>query len=137
MAYIDHTDIPGLNSVFGGKHIHVELNPPVLDEEIFSTGRIHCSGQAIGLIVASTADQARAAAAAVIVTYANEQPPVLNIEDALSNGRTSKKTGNASRNPETAKKGQSKRIEGVYRTFGTTNNPCYTYLLYLLFAFKL
>lgn len=84
VAFINHENIPGLNSVFGGKKIHSEAN--TLDEEIFSSGHIYCSGQAIGLMVADTIEQARAAAKAVIVTYANEEVPILTIEDAMNNG---------------------------------------------------
>ncbi len=51
--------------------------------EIFSSGKIHCSGAPIAAVVAETPESARAAAAAVRVTYKNERAPVLTIRDAL------------------------------------------------------
>lgn len=71
--FVDQNDIDGLNSVDGVSEV----------EPLFSTGRIEYAGQAIGLIIADTFEHAREAAQAVIITYANEQPPVLSIKDAI------------------------------------------------------
>ena len=87
--------------------MHLEEDPPVLDEEIFSSGKIYCSGQAIGLLVADTLEHARAAAKAVKVDYANAQPPILTIEDALA-GR--KKKGSKTAFAATAMTPQKGRV---------------------------
>lgn len=52
-------------------------------DEVFSSGKIHYAGQAIGLIVAETQDLALRAAKLVKVTYKNHKPPVLTLRDAI------------------------------------------------------
>ena len=73
VEYVDYTDVPGLNVTSGSAEG---------TEPIFSEGAVGYAGQALGLVLADTAGHARNAAAAVSVTYANEQPPLLTIRDA-------------------------------------------------------
>ena len=57
-AYIDHNDIPGVNSAI------VDCILPVPDpnlEQIFTSGRVFYAGQAIGLILASSFELAHKA----------------------------------------------------------------------------
>lgn len=75
VAYLDHRDIPGKNDAL--------LNDPSSYEQIFSTGRIFYAGQAIGLILAESADAALQAAQLVRITYKNRQRPILSIKEAL------------------------------------------------------
>ncbi len=51
--------------------------------EIFSSGKIHCSGQPVGLVVAETHELALRAADKVRIGYKNERKPVLTIREAL------------------------------------------------------
>ena len=78
MDFITHTDVPGVNTTSG--------DPGSTQEPIFSTGWIGYAGQSLGLILAETVEQAREAAAAVVVTYADEEVPILTIRDALEAG---------------------------------------------------
>ena len=80
VSYIDHTHIPGTNSLLGNAET---IGPATVVEETFCSGKVYYAGQAIGLVVAETVDQARAAAAAVTVTYTNEQPPRLDMRELL------------------------------------------------------
>ena len=73
VAYLDHRDIVGKNNVHNGRFV----------EEIFCSGKVHYSGQAIGIIVAKTQDIANKAAKLVEITYKNEKKPVLTIRDAI------------------------------------------------------
>ncbi len=56
-AFISASDIPegGINGVTGT----IESGQGITNEEIFSTGRIHYAGQAVGLIVADTYEHAK------------------------------------------------------------------------------
>jgi xanthine dehydrogenase/oxidase len=71
--FIDHTCVPGVNSWV----------PWSEAEEIFSSGKIHYTGQCIGLILADTPDLAHKAVQLVKVTYKNKKPIVSNIRDAM------------------------------------------------------
>ena len=74
-AFVDHRDIPGKNDAL--------LDYPQSYEQIFTTGRVFYAGQAIGLILADSIDNARKAAQVVKVTYKNLQKPILSIREAL------------------------------------------------------
>jgi xanthine dehydrogenase/oxidase len=55
------------------------------DEEIFASTTITHRGQTIGMIVADTRENAKAAAAKVVVTYgAPATPPIFTIADAIT-----------------------------------------------------
>ncbi|KAL3680391.1 hypothetical protein R1sor_023347 [Riccia sorocarpa] len=54
------------------------------DEEVFASARVSFYGQAVGLIVATTKEMADSAAKLVDVTYADQKPPILSIEDAIA-----------------------------------------------------
>lgn len=54
-AYVDASDVPGINNVAGA----VADEDEVGNDEIFSSGRINFAGQPIGLIVADTFEHAR------------------------------------------------------------------------------
>ncbi|XP_059083877.1 uncharacterized protein LOC131881124 isoform X2 [Tigriopus californicus] len=73
VAYVDHTDIPGMNSTDG----HAEI------DVIFASSKVSYAGQAIGLIVATSLEAARAAAKKVVITYQNQQKPILTIKEAI------------------------------------------------------
>jgi len=67
VAFIDYRDIPGQNKAVGELHL----------EEIFSSGKIHYAGQAVGLVVAETREIAIKAASLVEVSYKNKQRQVV------------------------------------------------------------
>ena len=76
ISWIDHTNLPSESANYwGGK---------VRDEVFFATDRVYCVGQPIGMIVAETKAQARAAARAVVIQYGAEFDPILTIEDAIA-----------------------------------------------------
>ena len=75
VAYVDHTDIPGKNDA--------TLDYPLSYEQIFTSGRVFYAGQAIGLILANSSEEAHRAARAVKVTYKDKQKPILTIQEAL------------------------------------------------------
>lgn len=68
-------DVPGLNDVGAVRH----------DEEVFASAEVQFHGQIVALVVGDTADQCRAAAAAVEVEY-EALEPVLTIEDGIAKG---------------------------------------------------
>ena len=72
--FIDHTNIPGYNSVTSKKSYR---------EEIFSSGHVHYAGQSIGLIVATSSELAHKAARMVLVSYTNMKKPLLDIKDVV------------------------------------------------------
>ncbi len=69
-------DIPGPNSF---------VPPSVYPEKLFCDDYIDYAGQALGLVVAETFQQALTAASKVKVTYKEIKPPVLTIQDAIKN----------------------------------------------------
>ena len=73
LTYLDHRAIPGTNSCVTDGVV----------EPIFAFDKISFAGQAIGVVLAETADQARKAARAVDISYTNKQRPILTIRDAL------------------------------------------------------
>ncbi len=73
IAFFDHTAIPGKNSC---------VTYPI-DEPIFANAKISYAGQAVGVVVAESADVARRAAAAVKITYKNRKKPILTIKEAI------------------------------------------------------
>lgn len=80
VAYLDHKDVPGLNSIVPGKNWYWPYNEP---EEIFSSGKVKFAGQTVGLILAKTPDTALQAAKLVKVKTMNKAKPVLTIKEAL------------------------------------------------------
>ncbi len=66
-------DVPGGNDI--GAVIH--------DEELFASEFVTCVGQPIGIVVAETEAEARAAARAVVVEY-EDLPAILDIESAVA-----------------------------------------------------
>ena len=72
VEFVDANDIPGVNS----------WKPYGVTEEIFSSGKVHYAGQAIGLVIAQSREAAIAAARKVKVTYANQGEVVCDIEKA-------------------------------------------------------
>ena len=69
-------DIPGNNSF---------LPPPMLPELLFADDLIDYAGQAVGLVIADTFEQANTAAKLVDIVYIDKKPPILSIEDAIRN----------------------------------------------------
>jgi len=68
-------DIPGKNSI----------GPVIKDEEVFASSTVTCVGQPIGVVTATTREQALCAARAVRVAY-EDLEPVLTIRDAIAKG---------------------------------------------------
>lgn len=54
--------------------------------QVFASETVSCVGQLLGIVVADTKAYADAAAALVHVTYTEELPPILSIEDAIAAG---------------------------------------------------
>ena len=75
-GYIDHTDIPEAN-------LYLTEFFYKAPEELFCSGKVRYSGQPVGLILASSTDVAREAAAKVKITYKNHTKPVLTIQEAM------------------------------------------------------
>ena len=67
------SDIPGANHCGMGR----------FSDEVFSSGKVHYAGQAIGLIVAETQELALKAAKMVKVTYKNHNKPILTLRGAI------------------------------------------------------
>ena len=72
-SFVNHADIPGMNTVDGNQ----------VTEPLFAINRSEYAGQAVGLILADTFEHAREAAKAVVISYSNQQPPVLYVRDAI------------------------------------------------------
>ena len=72
--FITHKDIPGENCVKNNK---------AYPEKLFASNHIHHAGQAVGLIIAKTRDNAIKAAKLVKVRYINVKKPILSIKEAL------------------------------------------------------
>ncbi|MCO5599282.1 hypothetical protein L7F22_053383 [Adiantum nelumboides] len=79
--------IPGLEGLFTAKDIPGgnDIGAIIADEELFATSVVTCVGQAIGIVVADTLENAKAAVQKVKVEY-EELPAVLSIEEALKVG---------------------------------------------------
>ncbi|XP_015777058.1 PREDICTED: indole-3-acetaldehyde oxidase-like [Acropora digitifera] len=77
VRYITVKDIPkgGINSF-----VPATYSP----EEIFCSGEVIYAGQALGIIVADTQRHADEAAKAVRVTYKEQKPPILTIDEAIA-----------------------------------------------------
>ncbi|KAL5345155.1 hypothetical protein ACLOAV_010111 [Pseudogymnoascus australis] len=72
--YLDHTDMPSPEANWWGA--------PVRDEVFFAVNEVFTCGQPIGVILASTANEAAAGARAVKVQY-EELPAIYTIEEAI------------------------------------------------------
>lgn len=68
-------DVPGSN----------HTGPIIHDEEVFASDVVTCVGQIIGIVVADTHDNAKAAANKVNIEY-SELPAILSIEEAIKAG---------------------------------------------------
>ncbi|CAH2076757.1 unnamed protein product [Thlaspi arvense] len=76
---------PGFVGLFLAKDIPGDnmIGPVVADEELFATDVVTCVGQVIGVVVADTHENAKAAVAKVDVRY-EELPAILSIKEAVS-----------------------------------------------------
>ncbi|KFY04761.1 hypothetical protein O988_00526 [Pseudogymnoascus sp. VKM F-3808] len=72
--YLDHTDMPSPEANWWGA--------PVRDEVFFAVNEVFTCGQPIGVILASTANEAAAGARAVKIQY-EELPAIYTIEEAI------------------------------------------------------
>ena len=104
VAFFDHRDIAGKNSC-------VKYN---IDEPIFSEGKIEYAGQALGVIVAESADLARRAALAVKISYKNREKPVLTIKEAIQEPTRIRKATEIPPLPEDIGKQQCKSIMEIF-----------------------
>ena len=57
----------------------------MLPELLFADDLIDYAGQAVGLVIADTFEQANTAAKLVDIVYIDKKPPILSIEDAIRN----------------------------------------------------
>ena len=73
LAFYDHAAIPGDN-----KWVTYDIEEP-----IFTDAKVAYAGQAVGVIVAESADVARRASLAVKISYKNRKKPVLTIREAI------------------------------------------------------
>ncbi|XP_057550892.1 xanthine dehydrogenase 1-like [Amaranthus tricolor] len=75
---------PGFAGVFYAKDVPGDnrIGPIFHDEELFASELVTCVGQAIGIVVADTHENAKLAARSVHVVY-EELPAILSIEDAI------------------------------------------------------
>lgn len=78
------TSSPGFVGLFLAKDVPGGniIGPAVADEELFASEFVTCVGQAIGVVVADTHENAKLAARKVHVEY-EELPAILSIEDAI------------------------------------------------------
>ena len=67
-------DIPGLNSF---------TPPPMQPEKLLCDDQVDYAGQAIGVVIAETFEQAVNAAKSVKITYKEAKKPILTIDDAI------------------------------------------------------
>ena len=80
--FVDANDIPGIND---WRLAPSNETMPGMEsmEEVFSSGKVEYAGQAVGLVVATTREIARAAAATVTVVYTNEGKVVVDVGEAM------------------------------------------------------
>ena len=109
VAFFDHRDIAGKNSC-------VKYN---IDEPIFSEGKIEYAGQAVGVIVAESADLARRAALAVKISYKNSEKPVLTIKEAIQDPARIRKATEIPPLPEVGKQ----QYKSIMEIFGMAAKP--------------
>lgn len=83
-GFFSAKDVPGSNAI----------GAVALDEECFATKIVTAVGQPIGIVVAETEQQARAAALKVHVEY-KELPPIISIKDAIAAGSEYKGEGHS------------------------------------------
>uniref|UniRef100_A0A7R9U4K0 FAD-binding PCMH-type domain-containing protein n=1 Tax=Pinguiococcus pyrenoidosus TaxID=172671 RepID=A0A7R9U4K0_9STRA len=72
-AFFGADDVPGNNAI----------GPVVKDEECFASEFVHCVGQVIGVVIATSANLARIAASKVDVEY-EDLEAILDIQDAIA-----------------------------------------------------
>ncbi|KAL0746288.1 hypothetical protein Bca101_028290 [Brassica carinata] len=75
---------PGFAGLFLANDVPADnkIGPVVADEELFATDVVTCVGQVIGVVVADTHENAKAAAGKVEVEY-EELPAILSIREAI------------------------------------------------------
>ncbi|OVA19419.1 Aldehyde oxidase/xanthine dehydrogenase [Macleaya cordata] len=75
---------PGFAGLFLAKDLpgNNNIGPIIYDEELFASEYVTCVGQAIGVVVADTHENAKLAARKVHIEY-EELPSVLSIQDAI------------------------------------------------------
>lgn len=74
LKFIAAKDIPGVNNV---------SPPPAPAEPVLAADKVEYFSQPIGIIVAENSTAANAAVSKVKVTYTDQQPPILTMEDAI------------------------------------------------------
>uniref|UniRef100_A0A453N650 FAD-binding PCMH-type domain-containing protein n=2 Tax=Aegilops tauschii subsp. strangulata TaxID=200361 RepID=A0A453N650_AEGTS len=79
-------DVPGANNIGPIRFLQKKnIGPIIHDGEVFASDVVTCVGQIIGIVVADTHDNAKAAANKVNVKY-SELPAILSIEEAIKAG---------------------------------------------------
>ena len=82
----DALEMPGVVKILFAKDIMGKnsfIPTPMEPEKLFADDFIDYAGQAIGLVVAQTFEQARKAAKAVKIEYVEQKKPILTIADAI------------------------------------------------------
>ena len=82
----DALEMPGVVKILFAKDImgrNSFMPEPFGPEKLFADDHIDYAGQAIGLVVARTFEQARKAAKAVKIEYVEKEKPILTIADAI------------------------------------------------------
>ncbi|XP_078252682.1 xanthine dehydrogenase/oxidase-like [Rhinoraja longicauda] len=74
VAVITAEDIPGSNTF---------MPPPNEVEEIFSSGPVLYAGQPVAMCVADSQDHALQMVEKVVVTYQDQKPPIVSLDDAI------------------------------------------------------
>lgn len=76
--------LPGIAGIFLAKDVpgDNQIGAVIHDEELFATQYVTCVGQVIGVVVADTHENAKLAAAKVVVEY-EELPAILSIQEAV------------------------------------------------------
>lgn len=76
---------PGIHAVLFAHDVpgHVHIGPIVQDEDVLADEAVHCVGQAVALVVGTSREACRKAAAVVDVTY-EPLPAILTLDDAIA-----------------------------------------------------
>ena len=73
VAFVTHTDVPGLN----------KPNGCLPDEEVFVSSVAGCIGVIIGVVVGETEQAAETAATLIVIDYELLSPTIFSIDDAI------------------------------------------------------
>ncbi|XP_076115153.1 xanthine dehydrogenase-like isoform X1 [Mytilus galloprovincialis] len=100
--------------ILGTNNCSPPLDPTFLPEEVLCSGDVMYAGQALGMIVADDEDIANRATEQVLVTYSDQKPPIMSIEDGIQAKSFFPKPGDVFKagNADTAIANSPKKITG-------------------------